>query len=67
MLQVERGPLFDIHLPVPAGWRPVSEWVLPPGGREYREEMVIPNLWDNWLHFDTLQPAEFHLYRLEAA
>lgn len=66
MLYVERGPLYDIHLPAPDGFRPVSEWVLEAGALEFTERTVIPNLWDNWIHFDVLQPAEFHLYRLEA-
>lgn len=63
---VERGPLYDIHLPAPAGFRPVAEWVLETGALDYTERTPIPNLWDNWIHFNIIQPAQFHIYRLES-
>lgn len=62
----ERGPLYDIHLPAPEGFRPVAEWVLEPGALDYSLRTPIPNLWDNWIHFNIIQPSQFHIYQLEA-
>jgi hypothetical protein len=63
---VERGPLYDIHLPAPEGFQPVAEWVLEPSALDYSQHVPIHNLWDNWIHFNIIQPAQFHIYRLEA-
>jgi hypothetical protein len=62
---VTRRPLCDVHLPVPESFRTATKWVWEPGALDYSETR-IDNSWDAWIHFDVLQPAEFHVYRLEA-
>ncbi len=49
---------------IPDGYKAVSAYVLKENSFEYEEITEIQNLNGNQIHFEKLEPAEFHIYKI---
>lgn len=59
------NPVLNAKVYVPEGFRVEKEYVLKENQLEFTEDYNLPNLKDSSFTFEKLNPAEFHVYKIQ--